>query len=48
MVGLEGDLLPYTKMAGEGGYELDNFPKVSAWVARAADIFAPGAKEGRR
>jgi glutathione S-transferase len=34
-------LLPYTKFAREGGFELAEFPAVSAWISRASDAFAP-------
>jgi glutathione S-transferase len=29
-------LYGYTHVAGEGGFNLDNFPQVSAWLARVA------------
>lgn len=30
-------LYAYTHVAGEGGFNLDNFPQVNAWLARVAD-----------
>jgi len=30
-------LYGYTHVAGEGGFNLDNFPQVNAWLARVAD-----------
>ena len=30
-------LYAYTHVAGEGGFNLDNFPHVNAWLARVAD-----------
>ena len=29
-------LYGYTHVAGEGGFDLDNFPQVNAWLARVA------------
>jgi len=29
-------LYAYTHVAGEGGFNLDNFPQVNAWMARVA------------
>ena len=29
-------LYGYTNVAGEGGFNLDNFPHVNAWLARVA------------
>lgn len=33
-------LLPYTKFAHEGGFELAQFPAVAAWIRRAGEAFA--------
>jgi glutathione S-transferase len=36
-------LLPYTRMAGDGGFDLSIRPNLSAWIKRCEDVLGLGA-----
>ena len=40
-------LVAYTRVCGEGGFSLDDFPKIQAWIARVEKDLAIAPVRGQ-
>ncbi len=41
-------LVAYTRMAGDGGFDLSGYPRITAWIARVEDALSLGRYAGYR